>query len=70
MWLQQKLKQLILLLRETFLTVTSQLPIASGENYRNAIDLTNKAVAISVTKKGAQPSIPTLDEIINYYKSL
>lgn len=40
--------------------------IANGENIRTAIALANKAAAISVTRKGAQPSIPTLDEVANY----
>ncbi len=40
--------------------------IANGENIRTAIALANKAAAISVTRKGAQPSIPTLDEVVNY----
>lgn len=40
--------------------------IANGENIRTAIAIANKAAAISVTRKGAQPSIPTLDEIVNY----
>lgn len=40
--------------------------IANGKDYRTAIDLANKAAAISVTRKGAQPSIPSIDEVINY----
>tara|TARA_B100000809_G_scaffold152662_2_gene150023 strand:+ start:2055 stop:2969 length:915 start_codon:yes stop_codon:yes gene_type:complete len=40
--------------------------IANGENIRTAITSANKAAAISVTRKGAQPSIPTLDEVANY----
>jgi len=38
--------------------------VASGKNYRDAIYLANKAAAISVTRKGAQPSIPYIQEII------
>lgn len=38
--------------------------IASGKNLIEAITLANKAAAISVTKKGAQPSIPFINDIV------
>jgi len=37
--------------------------IASGMSPIDAVALANKAAAISVTRMGAQPSIPTLDEV-------
>ncbi len=37
--------------------------IADGKNYEEAIKLSNKAAAISVTRKGAQPSIPKINEL-------
>lgn len=38
--------------------------IAQGKNYKEGIQIANKAAAISVTRKGAQPSIPYIQEII------
>ena len=37
--------------------------IADGKNYKEAISFANKAAAISVTRKGAQPSIPYVIEL-------
>ncbi|NQU53768.1 MAG: ribokinase [Bacteroidetes bacterium] len=37
--------------------------LSDGKNYEEAIRLANKAAAISVTRKGAQPSIPKIEEI-------
>ncbi len=37
--------------------------LADGMAIENAIELANRAAAISVTRKGAQPSIPKTDEI-------
>ncbi len=37
--------------------------IAEGKNYMDSISLANKAAAISVTIKGAQPSIPKIEDI-------
>jgi len=39
--------------------------LSEGKRFQEAIAIANKAAAISVTKKGAQPSIPTMDELIN-----
>lgn len=39
--------------------------ISENKNFVEAISLANKAATISVTKKGAQPSIPTLEELLN-----
>jgi ribokinase len=38
--------------------------ISEGKTYNEAILLANKAAAISVTRKGAQPSIPILKELV------
>ena len=40
--------------------------VASGKPIKEAIDHAQRAAAISVTRLGAQPSAPTLDEIANY----
>lgn len=37
--------------------------LADGKTYKEAIDLANRAAAISVTRKGAQPSVPYIDEL-------
>jgi ribokinase len=37
--------------------------LANGKNYEEAIALANKAAAISVTRRGAQPSVPYIDEV-------
>lgn len=37
--------------------------VADGKGMRESIELANKAAAISVTGKGAQPSIPYIDDI-------
>lgn len=37
--------------------------IADGKSYLEAISVSNKAATISVTRKGAQPSIPKIDEL-------
>lgn len=37
--------------------------LANGLDYKSAIQQANKAAAISVTKKGAQPSIPNINEL-------
>jgi ribokinase len=40
--------------------------LAEGKDLTEAIDFAQRAAAISVTRMGAQPSAPTLDEIKNY----
>ncbi len=42
--------------------------LSEGMSVEGAIELANKAAAISITKKGAQTSIPTRDELIDFYK--
>lgn len=37
--------------------------LSSGVEFQEAINLANKAAAISVTRKGAQPSIPRIEEL-------
>lgn len=37
--------------------------LADGKTYKEAINLANRAAAISVTRKGAQPSVPYIDEL-------
>jgi ribokinase len=44
--------------------------IAQGENIKNSVKQGCKASAISVTKRGAQISIPTFKELENYYKQI
>jgi len=39
--------------------------LAGGKSYKEAIKIANKAAAISVTRKGAQPSIPKIEELSN-----
>ncbi|HEY4787367.1 MAG TPA: PfkB family carbohydrate kinase, partial [Bacteroidales bacterium] len=39
--------------------------LAKGETLEKSIDLANKAASISVTRIGAQSSIPFLKEVIN-----
>ena len=41
--------------------------LSEGKGFIEAIETANKAAAISVTKKGAQPSIPTIN-IVNKLK--
>jgi ribokinase len=38
--------------------------VADGKSIRESIELANKAAAISVTGKGAQPSIPNINDIV------
>jgi len=40
--------------------------IAKGEGIENAIRYANAAATLSVTRMGAQPSIPTADEVFNF----
>ena len=40
--------------------------LARGENVKNAIEYATKVSAITVTRKGAIPSIPTIEEVENY----
>jgi ribokinase len=37
--------------------------VSEGKGFQEAIEIANKAAAISVTKKGAQPSIPTITNV-------
>ena len=37
--------------------------IADGKSLEDAIAVSNKAAAISVTRKGAQPSIPKIEDL-------
>lgn len=39
--------------------------LSDGKSYLEAISVSNKAATISVTRKGAQPSIPRLEEIVS-----
>jgi len=40
--------------------------IASGKGVEDAIELANAAAALACTKMGAQPSIPTIDEVAQF----
>ena len=40
--------------------------LASGLNFEESIDRGTKVAAISVTRIGAQTSIPTLEEVLNF----
>ncbi|MBC8233586.1 ribokinase [bacterium] len=40
--------------------------IAQGENIEDAIRYANAAATLSVTQMGAQPSIPTADDVLNF----
>ncbi|MGL4787882.1 MAG: PfkB family carbohydrate kinase [Cetobacterium sp.] len=40
--------------------------LASGLTFEEAIDRGTKVAAISVTRIGAQTSIPTLEEVLNF----
>lgn len=40
--------------------------LAEGESLESAVAFGSKAASIACTKKGAQPSIPTLNEVKNY----
>ncbi len=39
--------------------------LSDGKSFEEAIAIANKAAAISVTIRGAQPSIPMMDELVN-----
>ena len=39
--------------------------LSEGKSCMEAIPLSNKAATLSVTRKGAQPSIPKIEELIN-----
>ena len=45
---------------------TLSVALAQGKDLQEAIDFAQKAAAISVTRLGAQPSAPNLNEILNY----
>jgi len=40
--------------------------IASGKDVEDAIEFSNAAAALACTKMGAQPSIPTIDEVVEF----
>jgi len=44
------------------------LKIAKGKSIIDALQFANLCAAITVTKKGAQQAIPTLNEVLNYQK--
>ena len=44
--------------------------LLNGESLEAAAEFANRVSAIVVTRKGAQPSIPTIDEVVNYSKEL
>ena len=44
--------------------------LLEGESLEAAAEFANRVSAIVVTKKGAQSSIPTMDEVMNYSKEL
>jgi len=42
--------------------------LSQKKNFKDAVKFANAAAALSVTKLGAQPSVPSLDEIIDFLK--
>ena len=44
--------------------------LLNGESLEAAAEFANRVSAIVVTRKGAQSSIPTIDEVVNYSKEL
>jgi Sugar kinases, ribokinase family len=37
-----------------------------SKNLLDSVDFANKAAALSVTKKGASASMPTMEEVVNF----
>jgi ribokinase len=44
------------------------LQLAQGKTVEESIELCQKACALKITRKGAQVGIPTLQEVLDYYK--
>ena len=40
--------------------------LSQGKNVEDAIDFASKVGALCVTKEGAQTSLPTIEEVLNY----
>ncbi len=51
-------------------TASFALALSKGESVDDAIRFGQKASAIAVTRKGAQTSIPSLEEVVNYVPEL
>ncbi|MEI3153501.1 MAG: PfkB family carbohydrate kinase [Eubacteriales bacterium] len=43
--------------------------VSSGKTAEEALRIASAASAIAVTRKGASPSIPTMDEVVEFLKN-